>query len=127
MNCRSITALRAAAASKEPDFPSAPSAEAISAAAGDKEVPRQELGLEHVGLVPRVELKHLPASLPFPDNNVQIVAARSNFSSGLVEVETVDTAFVAAQFCRQFESFDKVGRAASSRRERGLHPQPHLA
>lgn len=35
---------------------------AISAAAGDKEVPRQELGLEHVGLVPRVELKHLPKS-----------------------------------------------------------------
>ena len=35
---------------------------AISAAAGDKEVPRQELGLEHVGLVTRVELKHLPES-----------------------------------------------------------------
>ena len=32
----------------------------ISAAAGDQEVPRQELGLEHIGLVPRVELKHLP-------------------------------------------------------------------
>ena len=33
---------------------------AISAAASDEEVPRQEFGLEHVGLVPRVELKHLP-------------------------------------------------------------------
>ena len=44
----------------------------------------------------------------------------------LVEIETVDTAFVAAQFRRQFESFDKVGRATSPRGEVGLHPQPHL-
>ena len=36
---------------------------AISAAAGDKEVPGQELRLEHIGLVPRVELEHLPKSV----------------------------------------------------------------
>ena len=33
---------------------------AVSAAAGDKEVPGQKLGLENIGLVPRVELEHLP-------------------------------------------------------------------
>ena len=33
---------------------------AVSAAAGDKKVPGQKLGLENIGLVSRVELEHLP-------------------------------------------------------------------
>ena len=56
-----------------------------------------------------------------------IVLPLSNAWLNLVEIETVDTALMAAQFCREFESFDKIGRSASSRGEARLHPQTHLA